>query len=120
MQIVATVLAVLACVFIIAIGVRFLVTPGQATVGFGIPEGHARGLTAIKGVRDITSGVVLLVVLATAGTSVLGWALIAAALTPIGDAVSVLATGGPLSAALGIHGATAALIIAAGLVLALG
>lgn len=120
MQIVATVLAVLACVFIIAIGIRFLVAPRQATLGFGIPEGHVRGMTAIKGVRDITSGVVLLVVLATAGNPVFGWALIAAALTPIGDAVIVRTSGGPLSAALGIHGVTAALIVAAGLVLVLG
>ena len=120
MRIVATVLAVLACVFIIAIGIRFLVAPRQATIGFGIPDGHVRGLTAIKGVRDITSGVVLLVVLATAGTAVLGWALLAAALTPIGDAVIVRANGGPLSAVIGIHGVTAAPIVAAGLVLALG
>jgi hypothetical protein len=36
----------------------------------------------MKGARDITSGVVLLVVWASAGSVTLGWALVAAAITP--------------------------------------
>jgi len=118
MDLAATALAVIACVFIVVIGLRFLLRPRQATIAFGIAEGSVRGLTAIKGVRDITSGVVPLVVWAAAGSSALGWALIAAALTPIGDAVIVLTNHGKLSAALGIHAVTAALLIAVGLVLA--
>ncbi|MGE2720374.1 DUF4267 domain-containing protein [Mycolicibacterium celeriflavum] len=120
MQIVALTAALAGAIAIIAIGVRFLLQPRQATLAFGIAPDNVRGLTAIKGVRDITSGAVPLVVWAAAGLGPLGWALIAAALTPIGDAVIVLANGGKLSAALGIHGLTAALLIAAGLVLALG
>ena len=80
----------------------------------------ARPLTEIKGVRDITSGVVLLVVWAAGGRTTLGWALIAAALTAAGDALIVLTNDGKLSTVLGIHGITAALLVAAGLVLALG
>jgi hypothetical protein len=45
--------------------------------------------------------------------------LVAAALTPVADAVIVLTNGGKRSTALGIHGVTAALLVAAGLVLAL-
>lgn len=119
MHISALAIALIACVAIIAIGGRFLLQPQQATLAFGIAADDLRGLTAIKGVRDITSGVVLLVVWAAAGPGPLGWALIAASLTPIGDAAIVLANGGKLSAALGIHGLTAALLIAAGLVLVL-
>jgi hypothetical protein len=64
--------------------------------------------------------VVPLVVWAAAGRRALGWALVAAALTPTGDAVIVLANGGKRATAFGIHGLTAALLVAAGLILALG
>jgi hypothetical protein len=46
--------------------------------------------------------------------------LVAAAITPTADALIVLTNGGQLSRALGIHGLTAGLLVAAGLVLALG
>jgi len=120
MQLAALLVALVACAAIIAIGCRFLLQPRQATLGFGVADGNLRALTEIKGVRDITSGVVLLVVWAAAGRTALGWALIAAALTPAADATIVLANGGKLSTALGIHGLTATLLVAAGLVLALG
>jgi hypothetical protein len=44
----------------------------------------------------------------------------AAAITPTADALIVLTNGGKLSNALGVHGFTAGLLVAAGLVLALG
>jgi hypothetical protein len=116
----ALVLAVLACVAIIVLGARFLLVPQRATLDYGARADDLRALTAIKGVRDITSGIVLLAVWAAGGTTVLGWALIAAAVTPIADAVIVLTRGGKRATAFGVHGATAAVIIAAGLVLALG
>lgn len=58
-------------------------------------------------------------VLAVAGRHALGWALVAAAITPAADAIIVRTNGGTLPHALSIHGATAALLIAAGLILAL-
>jgi hypothetical protein len=84
-----------------------------------VPEDSLRALTSIKGVRDITSGVVPLVVLAAAGHQAFGWALIAAAITPVGDAIIVRTNGGTLAHALSIHGATALVLVAAGLTLAL-
>lgn len=120
MQLAALVIAPLACAAIIAVGTRFLLAPRQATLAFGVAADSLRALTAIKGVRDITSGVVPLVVWAAAGRRALGWALVAAALTPTGDAVIVLTNGGKLSTALGIHGLTAGVLVAVGLVLALG
>ena len=120
MQIAALLVALLGCVAIIAIGTRFLLTPRRATLDFGVAADNLRALTEIKGVRDITSGVVPLVVWAAAGRSALGWALIAAALTPTADAVIVLRNGGKLATALGIHGLTAVVLVAAGLVLVLG
>ena len=120
MHLAALLVALLACVAIIAIGSRFLLAPRRATLAYGVPEDSLRALTAIKGVRDITSGVVLLAVWAAAGDTALGWALIASALIPIADALIVRTNGGNLATALRIHGITAGLLIAAGLVLALG
>jgi len=119
MHLAALLIALAACAAIIAIGIRFLLAPRQATLDFGIAADNLRALTEIKGVRDITSGVVPLVVWAAAGRTTLGWALVAAAITPLGDATIVLTNGGKRSTALGIHGVTAAALIAVGLVLAL-
>jgi hypothetical protein len=114
----ALLVALMACVAIIVLGARFILQPRQATLDFGIAADNLRGLTEIKGARDIASGVVLLVALA-AGPTTLGWLLVAAAITPTADALIVLTNDGKLSKALGIHGLTAALLVAAGLVLAL-
>jgi len=115
----ALVIMFIACAGIVAVGTRFLLAPKVAMAGYGIAPDRPRALTEIKGVRDIASGVVLLVVWAAAGHTALGWAMVAAALTPTADAVIVLANGGKPATAFGIHGVTAALLIAAGLVLAL-
>jgi hypothetical protein len=120
MTIAALVIALLACAFIFFIGGRFIVAPRPAVAGFGVPEDRPRAMTNAKGIRDITSGVVMLVVLAVAGQHALGWALLAVAITPIGDAITVATNGGRLSYAILVHGITAALLIAAGLILALG
>lgn len=119
MTVVAIIVAILACACILFIGARFIVAPGTALAGFGVPEDNARALTNIKGVRDITSGVVPLVILAVAGPHVMGWALVAAAITPIGDAIIVANNGGTLRHALTVHGATALVLIVVGLALAL-
>lgn len=42
---------------------------------------------------------------------VLGWAVIAFAIIPLGDAITVLRAHGSRAAALGIHGATAAVML---------
>ena len=115
----ALVVAVAGCASILFIGARFLAAPSVAMTGFGVPQDSLRALTAIKGVRDITSGVVPLVVLAAAGTHAFGWALVAAAITPIGDAVIVTRNGGTLRHALSVHAATAATLVVVGLLLAL-
>ena len=115
----ALVILFLACAGIIAVGIRFLLAPPIAMTGYGVAPDSLRALTEIKGVRDIASGVVLLVVLAAAGHTALGWAMVAAAITPTADALIVLRNGGKLPTALGIHGVTAALLLAAGLTLAL-
>jgi Domain of unknown function (DUF4267) len=120
MHLAALVVAILAAVAIIGVGIRFILSPRKAVLDYGVAPDNVRALTEIKGVRDITSGVVVLVVWAAAGSHAFGWALTVAALTAIGHAVIVRTNGGKLATALGIHGLTAALLVAAGLVLALG
>jgi Domain of unknown function (DUF4267) len=119
MHLAALLIGLIACAGIIVLGIRFLLQPHQATLDFGVAADNLRALTEIKGARDITSGVVLLVVLASAGRATFGWALVAAAITPTADALIVLTNGGKLAKALSVHGLTAALLIAAGLDLAL-
>jgi hypothetical protein len=119
MELAALLVGLVACVAIIVLGVRFILQPRQATLDFGIAADNLRGLTEIKGARDIASGVVLLVAWASAGPTTLGWVLVAAAITPTADALIVLTNDGKPAKALGVHGLTAALLVAAGLVLAL-
>jgi hypothetical protein len=119
MTIAALVVAIAGCAFILFIGARFLLAPKVAIAAFGVPDDRPRALTSIKGVRDITSGIVPLVVLAVAGSNAFGWALLAAAITPIGDAIIVATNGGRLRHALSVHGATALVLIVVGLFLGL-
>ncbi|WIE74080.1 DUF4267 domain-containing protein [Curtobacterium sp. MCJR17_020] len=119
MLIAALIVAVLGCLFVLFIGARFIVAPRIATAGFGVAEDRRRAFTSIKGIRDITSGIVPLVVLAVAGPHAFGWALLASVITPIGDAIIVATNGGVLVQALSVHGATAAVLILAGIALVL-
>ena len=106
---------------IIFIGLRFLLDPVAAGAAFGVPTPAAGDpFLAVKGVRDIGSGLILLTVLALRRPAVVGWVTLAASSMPIGDALIVLAHGGPASVAYGIHGATAAVAIAAAGVLISG
>src|SRR5262245_35696074 len=115
MHLAALLIALAAFALGTTLGIRFLLAPRQAPLAYGVAADNLRALTAIKGVRDITAGVVLLVVWAAAGRTALGWALTATAITPTADAMIVLTNGGKRSTALGIHGLTAGLLAAAGL-----
>jgi hypothetical protein len=100
------------------IGLRFLLDPAASAAAFGVPAPAADDpFLAVKGVRDIGSGLILLALLALRRPRILGWVTLAASFIPIGDALIVLAYGGPAYAAYGIHGATAVVAIAAAVVL---
>lgn len=113
---VATVLAGLIGVGIILIGARALVAP-RAAAGFGIPDTptedrNFQAWLSVKAVRDIASGVFVFVLLVAATPQVLGWFMLAAAIIPAGDALIVARNNGPRSAVYGVHGATAAVMLA--------
>jgi hypothetical protein len=119
-SIIAHVLAVLLNITIIVIGVRFLIAPRTAAAGYGItasPAGDSTYLT-VKGVRDTVIGLLGLAVLALGGQLVAGVFMVIVALAPIGDAFIVARGGGPRSTVLGVHAATAVvLLISAALLL---
>jgi hypothetical protein len=116
---ITTIGTLIACAFIVFVGMRFLLDPHGAAAGFGItgPSGAGEGFYDIKGVRDITSGLVPLVLLIAGQRRALGWALLAATFTPFSDAVIVLTHGGPLATALGVHTLTALLVLGLGVLL---
>ena len=107
---------------IILIGARFLLSPHAAAAGFGVPvelPGAQSPASSpypwlyAKGVRDIASGIFICVLLINRSPHLLGAFMAVASIIPIGDAVIVLRSGGTRSAAFGIHGATAAVALAA-------
>lgn len=120
MRYATTALAALLAGGIILVGVLYLVAPDSIVPSFGLsewPQGEARAFFAVKGIRDVVSGLIVLVLLATGHRRALGWVALVAAITPIGDAAIVLAHGGSAAIAFGVHGLTAAAVAAAGILL---
>jgi hypothetical protein len=112
---VAYVLSGLIAAAIIVIGARFIVTPRAAVAGYGVQpdleQRSARAYLSVKGVRDIASGLFVVILMVAGATHLLGWVLLAATIIPIADAAIVLAAGGPRSIAWGVHGLTAAVML---------
>jgi len=110
------VLAGLIAAAIIFLGARFLVAPRVAAAGYGVladvGQPGTRAYLAVKGIRDIASGLLVIVVMIAGTTHLLGWIILAATIIPVGDATIVLSSGGAKSIAYGVHGATAAVMLA--------
>src|ERR1700722_13309584 len=110
-------LAGLIAVAIVFIGARFLWDPAAASRGFGIANSPSpsTGFTAwlaVKGGRDIVSGLFVFLLMANGSPRVLGEFLLVASLIAFGDAAIVLRSGGSRATAFGIHGLTGLVIIA--------
>lgn len=119
MHIAGVVISWVVAIGIIGIGIAYAAKSETNATGFGLPQlpqREARGWWQVKGVRDIVSGVLVIVAIATARVD-LWWLLLVLSLIPLGDAIVVLTNGGRKSAAFGIHGATAAAMIIAALLL---
>ena len=84
------VLAGLIAAAIIFIGARFLVAPRVAAAGYGVPQISAspppRAYLSVKGVRDIASGLFVIILMAAGATHLLGWVILAATIIPLADA----------------------------------
>jgi hypothetical protein len=109
----------LIAVGILFIGSRFLWDPAAASRDFGIPNSPSpstgfTGWLAVKGVRDIVSGLFVFLLMVSGPPRLLGEFMLVASLIAMGDAAIVLRSGGSRTAAFGIHGLTALTIIAVG------
>lgn len=110
--------------FAVFLGVNAVRAPA-ALAGFGIPDTPTadptfRAWLRVKAVRDVAAGLFTFVALAAATPHVLAWFLVAAAVIPIGDMFVVLSSNGPRATAFGVHGATAAAMLAISALLFLG
>ena len=107
--------ALLAAIAIIFIGVRYLSDPCAMVPSFGLPLPEAGPnipwWLRLKGVRDIVSGLVVLALMAWNEGRLLGLVLLIEALIPLGDMSVVLAAKGRTATALGVHGATALIMV---------
>ncbi|TGD88379.1 DUF4267 domain-containing protein [Mycolicibacterium sp. CH28] len=116
------VLAGLLAAGIIFIGARFLVAPRIAAAGYGVPADFDRPFAgaylSVKGVRDIATGLYVIILMIAGATHLVGWIMLAATIIPLADATIVLRNGGSKSTAFGIHGVTATvMLITSGLLL---
>ncbi len=119
MILIGYVLSGLIAVAILLIGSRFLWDPAAAARDFGIPNSPSpstsfTGWLAVKGARDIVSGLFVFLIMANGSPRLLGEFLLVASLIAFSDAATVLRSGGSRRAAFGIHGLTGLVIIAAG------
>ncbi|MCX5161774.1 DUF4267 domain-containing protein [Streptomyces sp. NBC_00264] len=115
-----TVLASAGALFVLYLGLSFILTPETSTPGVGLPnwpEGDGDGFLVMKGIREFSMGLVIGILLVTGHRRALGWVLLMEAVAPFGDMINVLAHHGSVAAAFGIHGLTAALIAITGLLI---
>ncbi|NKZ07697.1 DUF4267 domain-containing protein [Actinomadura latina] len=106
-------LATVLALFVAFIGAQFLISPQAAAAGYGVPgkpDGDAAYLE-IKGLRDLTFGILGLALIAFAGAHAAGWYMLVVALAPLGDTLIVLRHGGSKAVAFGIHFATAVVVL---------
>ncbi|GAB3892045.1 hypothetical protein GCM10028803_04470 [Larkinella knui] len=104
-------LTALAAVGIIFLGLRFIVAPAAGAEGFGIPLAPTREAMAygwIKGIRDLFSGVVVLLFLIPRKLQATTFAFGAAIIIPLSDCLTILAVNGTQDVTHWlIHGGTA-------------
>lgn len=116
------VLAGLIAAAIIFIGARFLIAPRIAAAGYGVAadpdQPSVVAYLRVKGIRDIASGLFVVILMIAGTPHLLGWIILAATIIPVADAVIVAVDGGPRAISLGVHGSTAVvMLIAAALLL---
>jgi hypothetical protein len=97
----------------------------RAAAGFGIPgtptgDATFQAWLNVKAVRDIVSGLLIVILAVGATPGLLGWCLLAAAGIPVGDALIVLRSNGPRATAYGVHAATALVMVTIAVLLLAG
>ncbi|ORA18712.1 DUF4267 domain-containing protein [Mycobacterium asiaticum] len=115
MTITAYTLAGVIATAIVFIGARFIVAPRVAAAGYGVlpdlDQPGVRAYLSVKGVRDIASGLFVVILLVAGATQLLGWIILAATVIPVADTAIVLSHGGSKAVAWTVHGSTAAVML---------
>jgi hypothetical protein len=115
-----TVLAAIVILFAFYLGLSFILIPESSAPGVGLPtwpEGDGGGFLVMKGIRELSMGLVLAILLVTGHRRALGLVLLMEAVAPFGDMINVLTHHGTVAAALGIHGLTAVVMAISGLLI---
>ena len=113
------IVAALIAVGIIVIGCFYLVSPERISGTFGLKppasDADTRAWLRPKGIRDIAAGLIVLTLMLTANTRLVGIAVLVYAIIPLGDMSIVLGSGGSKSTAFSVHGVTCAVMLVVGL-----
>ena len=113
------ILAALIAVGIMVIGCFYLISPERVFGSFGLKppasDAATRAWLRLKGIRDVASGLVVLTMMLTADSRLVGIALLVYAIIPLGDMSIILRSGGSKSRAFSIHGVTCAVMLVVGL-----
>ena len=106
-------LAIALNLFIIVIGVRFLLVPQASAAGYGVPveSGQSDAYLSVKCFRDLTYCLLGLALLAFVRAEAEAWVMLVVALAPLGDTLVVLRNGGTRATAFGIHFATTVVVL---------
>lgn len=102
------------------VGLSYILDPVGTAAGFGlpsVPSGDATAWLNVKGARDLGTGLAVLALLARGKREALGLVMCAFSTIAAGDMLTVLAHHGSKATAFGVHGATAAAVLASGLLL---
>ena len=115
------ILAALMALGIIVIGCFYLLSPERISGTFGLKppasDADSRAWLRPKGIRDIAAGLIVLAMMLTADSHLVGIALLVEAIIPLGDMSIVLGSGGSKSRAFSVHGVTCAVMLVVGLLL---
>jgi hypothetical protein len=115
------ILAAVVAVGIIVIGCFYLVSPERISGSFGLKppasDADTRAWLRLKGIRDVVAGLVLLAMMLTADTRMVGTTLLVQAIIPLGDMSIILGSGGSKLRAFSVHGVTCAVMLVVGLLL---
>ena len=115
-----TILATAVTLFAFYLGFSFILSPETTAPGVGLPtwpEGDGGGFLVMKGIRELSMGLMTGILLVTGHRRALGLVLVMEAVAPFGDMINVLTHHGTVAAALGIHGFTAVVIAVSGLLI---
>ena len=118
---IALTVAALLAAGIIVIGCFYLLSPERILGTFGLKppasDADTRAWLRPKGIRDVVAGLVVLTMMLTADTRMVGIAVLVEAVIPFGDMSIILGSGGSKSRAFSVHGVTCAVMLVVGLLL---